>query len=114
MNKREMHRIVRWFQRRVGLCGWTIKILPGLSNPGNDLGECIHDVPYHSVRIWINSEAHVPGAKGAEGEAHTLFHELIHAFFAECGITEQGEPSEWGVNQLASNLLQLYMTESAT
>lgn len=111
MTRREIHRAIRWFQRNVGLTGWTIAVLPGLRDPGNAMGECVTDVPYHMARIWINREAHDDSAAG--GECHTLFHELLHCFFDECLIQAEGEPVEWAINQLASILLQQYRTDTA-
>jgi len=119
MTKTEANRIRRWFQKNVGLAGWEIVILPGLLTPDGPIakdamGQCDPDIPYHSTRIWINAlaEGHIKG-KGVYGDdRHTLFHELIHCFFAECGIINDGDPAEWGVNQLASNLLRLYLLET--
>ena len=85
--------------------------MPGLLGPGDAMGQCAPDVPYHAARIWINREAHDNPLAG--NERHTLFHELLHCFFDECGITAEGEPAEWGINQLANILLKQYRADTA-
>ena len=113
MTRRESNRIVRWFRENVGLAGWEITVLPGLppQDTTGDCGACLVDIPYHRLVIWVNAEAHKLDSQ-AEREAHTLLHELLHGHHAECGIIDQGEPAEWSINQLASNLLRLYRLDT--
>jgi len=110
MKKHESDRIVQWFQKHVGLKGWRVQVLSAPLADGA-FGECVSDVPYHSAKVWISPTAH-QGGKAPEDEAHTLMHELLHAFRAECGIIDEGEPAEWATNQLASNLLRLYRMDA--
>lgn len=113
MTKREVGRIIRWFARNVGLQGWEIVVRPGTqSGKGDEFGGCVTDVAYRVANIWNNNDAHKKYSNEMGDWQHTLMHELIHAFFDECGIKAKGDPAEWGINQLASVLLKQYQAET--
>jgi len=116
MTKREARKIVRWFQKYIGLLGWAIIIkdgpCPGRKEDEDDgFGACIPDVTYRTATIWIDREAHSKYSGDLSDESHTLVHELLHVFFAECDIQSSGEHAEWGINQLASMLLKQYRAD---
>jgi len=118
MTKTGANKIVRWFKKNFGCRDWKIKILwcPAGASDGQvrALGSCDPDLPYRAVKIRIDLEEHKYRIKHDADTTpeHTLMHELIHCFFAECGIDDNGDSSEYGVNQLASILVKQYRADN--
>lgn len=120
MTNGDANKIVRWFQKNLGLLGWEVIVKKGLppgdkSNKDDEsppFGACIPDVPYHRATIWINGDAHAEWDGSMSDEAHTLMHELLHALHNDCMIVAEGAHAEWGVNQVASVLLRQYRADN--
>jgi len=124
MTRAETRKILAWFQSSVGLSDWEIEISvtkqppEGLMDdaPVDDwigfLGRGQSHVPLHRAKIWINPEAHKPSTDlfyDRTGEMQeTLFHELLHVFFADTGLEETGPQCEHAINQLAAVLMKQY------
>lgn len=121
MTKQESRDILKWFQKYVGLMGWTINITIG--DPPRELGSAIPPdrrndfcgnssalCQFHRAYIWINPDAHDSNPM-VDKEEETLLHELLHCLWAEVGMEEGGEQCEWANNRLAGVLLKQYRSD---
>lgn len=124
MTKAEARQVVRWFQENVGLLGWDVAVTIG--DPPSDLagdiypsdrsdwyGRSLPSAAWRTCAIWVNPAAHDGDNHRACDITETLFHELLHGFFAECGIGEDASSIEWCLNQLATILSKQYRADNA-
>ncbi len=113
--KAEANKVLRWFQRNIGLLGWKVTFIFGpLSSSdeqrGPPFGCCVNDLTYHEAKIYINLKEH----EGRDGDVvDTIMHELIHASNCECGIIDDGEAAEYGVRMYAAILTKQYRADNA-
>ena len=110
--KAEANKVLRWFQKNIGLLGWNVPFffqpIVGDEQRGAPFGACVADLTYHEAKIYVNLKEH-DGKEGVDGDvADTIMHELIHAFNCECGIIDDGEAAEYGVKMYAAILTKQY------
>ena len=122
VTKREARDILKWFQKHIGLLGWTVNITIG--DPPKELGGVIPPdrrpdfygtssalCQFHRAYVWINSDSHDGSQQMVDGEEETLLHELLHCWWTEVGMEEGGEQCEWANNRLARVLLKQYRSD---
>ena len=117
MTPREAKAVEKWFKRTIGLSDWNIDVsmdhpqmelggdIPPIERNGW-LGRCIPRVDLRKAAIWVNSGGHDESQHASP--LGTLFHELLHIFFASCGMDSSNLEADYAVNQIASALELLY------
>jgi len=95
LTRAEARKATRWFQKRLGIQDWTIKLdvqddVPRWGRDDADdgtLGMTMTFAPYKEATIWIAPGRH---AKGGDWPLATLLHELLHVVAHDTGV-ESGE-----------------------
>ncbi len=122
MTKLEARKIVRWFQREIGLLDWKFTIVIG--DPPPELGDSIIPAErdnfcgrslvftqFHRATIWINPKGHEKRAM-IDSEEETLLHEMLHCFWDAIGMDDEGQQCEWANSRLAAVLFKQYQVDN--
>ena len=112
MTLAETRNILNWFKCNVGLADWGVSVNELSSQDSDDLGQVSIDATTKTAKVWINTKRHEKEDGLLSDCEHTLLHELVHCFMADCGIEDDGgDRMEFFVNRLASVMLIGYRSK---
>lgn len=118
MTRTEARSIGRWFQRKVGLAGWTIRVSLGAipnelakgdtpeENEGH-LGISDTHLRLHEMSIWVNPNPVLVSPLDTPDKTITLMHELLHGLFESVDIA-YNKQHEHPIDRLAHVLAAQY------
>ena len=119
MTKKEAQKACRWFQREIGLAGWTITVhmnnKPAFmsqdetaEDKAQQLGHSWTQIRLHDCHIWINPQATVVNDLDDPDNLLTLFHELLHGLFESICI-QYDRLQEHPIDRLSRVLAARYL-----
>lgn len=120
MTKREAMKACRWFQKHIGLAGWTITLCMdkcpeelAAQETGEELsstwGMSATHHRLHELVVWINAQCKTRNPLDKVDPMCTLMHELLHGALFEGGL-QTNRTHEYLIDRLAYVLAEQYQT----